>query len=344
MELNERKKKILEVIIRDYINTAEPVGSRTLSKRCNLGISPATIRNEMADLEDLGYLIQPHTSSGRIPTQMAYRYYVDEIMEIRKLEKMIRTDIHRGFLNSTAELGTTMDHTAQVLSQLTNYTAVVLAPRVTNFNCRHVQIVSLIKNRVLMVIVTNEGMARNIEVSLSQDVDNILALKLSNVINGFLKNTNLNDLSSDLVDQIQEMNPAESKLIHEIIPHLKKVLMDEASEIHATGVTNLFSYPEFNDVNKIKQLMNIVQEKQVLTEMMTNPDGNRVIRIKIGSENDNENLKDFSIITSTYELDGEMMGAFGVIGPTRMNYDNVSSVLNYIRNELNLHISNLLMK
>jgi len=344
MELNERKKKILEVIIRDYINTAEPVGSRTLSKRCNLGISPATIRNEMADLEELGYLIQPHTSSGRIPTQMAYRYYVDEIMEIRKLEKMIRTDIHRGFLNGTMELSTTMDHTAQVLSQLTNYTAVVLAPRVTNFNCRHVQIVSLIKNRVLMVIVTNEGMARNVEVSLSQDVDNILALKLSNVINGFLKNTNLNELSAELVDQIQELSPAESKLIHEIIPHLKKVLLDEASEVHATGLTNLFNYPEFSDVNKIKQLINIVQEKQVLTEMLSNPDGNRVIRIKIGSENDNENLKDFSIITSTYELEGEMMGAFGVIGPTRMNYDNVSSVLNYIRNELNLHISNLLMK
>jgi heat-inducible transcriptional repressor len=344
MELNERKKKILEVIIRDYINTAEPVGSRTLSKRCNLGISPATIRNEMADLEELGYLIQPHTSSGRIPTQIAYRYYVDEIMEIRKLEKMIRTDIHRGFLNGTMELSTTMDHTAQVLSQLTNYTAVVLAPRVTNFNCRHVQIVSLIKNRVLMVIVTNEGMARNVEVSLSQDVDNILALKLSNVINGFLKNTNLNELSAELVDQIQELSPAESKLIHEIIPHLKKVLLDEASEVHATGLTNLFNYPEFSDVNKIKQLINIVQEKQVLTEMLNNPDGNRVIRIKIGSENDNENLKDFSIITSTYELEGEMMGAFGVIGPTRMNYDNVSSVLNYIRNELNLHISNLLMK
>ncbi|MBC3797397.1 heat-inducible transcriptional repressor HrcA [Acetobacterium tundrae] len=344
MELNERKKKILEVIIRDYINTAEPVGSRTLSKRCNLGISPATIRNEMADLEDLGYLVQPHTSSGRIPTQKAYRYYVDEIMEIRKLEKMIRTDIHRGFLNTTTELGSTMDHTARVLSQLTNYTAVVLAPRVTNFNCRNVQIVSLIKNRVLMVVVTNEGMAKNIEVSLSQDVDNALVLKLSNVINGFLKNTNLSDLSSELVDRIQEMTPEESKLIHEIIPHLKKVLLDEDSEVHSTGLTNLFNYPEFSDVNKIKQLINLVQEKQVLSEMMTNNNGNQVIRIKIGSENDNENLKDFSIITSTYELDGEMMGAFGVIGPTRMNYDNVSSVLNYIRNELNLHISNLLMK
>lgn len=344
MELNVRKKKILEVIIRDYINTAEPVGSRTLSKRCNLGISPATIRNEMADLEELGFLVQPHTSSGRIPTQQAYRYYVDEIMEIQKLEKMIRTDIHRGFLDHNTELGPTMSHTAQVLSQLTNYTAVVLAPRVTNFNCKHVQIVSLIKNRVLMVVVTQEGMAKNIEVTLSQEVDTILALKLSNVINGFLKNTILSEMSSDLIDQIQELSPAESKLIHEIIPHLKKALLEDASEVHSTGLTNLFNYPEFSDVNKIKQLINIVQEKQVLSEMMTSKDGNQIIRIKIGSENDNENLKDFSIITSTYELDGEMMGAFGVIGPTRMNYDNVSSVLNYIRNELNLHISNLLMK
>lgn len=344
MELNARKKKILEVIIRDYISTAEPVGSRTLSKRCNLGISPATIRNEMADLEDLGFLVQPHTSSGRIPTQQAYRYYVDEIMEVKKLEKIIRTDIHRGFLNYTSEMGNTMDHTAKVLSQLTNYTAVVLAPRVTNFNCKHIQIVSLIKNRVLMIVVTQEGMAKNIEITLSQPVDSMLALKLTNVLNSFLKNTFLRDMSSEFIDQIQELTPEETHLIHEILPHLKKALLEDASEIHSMGLTNLFNYPEFSDVEKIKRLVNIVQEKQVLSDILTTKDGNRVIHIKIGSENDNESLKDFSIITSTYELDGETMGAFGVIGPTRMNYDNVSSVLNYIRNELNLHISNLLMK
>ncbi|KNZ42023.1 heat-inducible transcriptional repressor HrcA [Acetobacterium bakii] len=344
MELNARKKKILEVIIRDYISTAEPVGSRTLSKRCNLGISPATIRNEMADLEDLGFLVQPHTSSGRIPTQQAYRYYVDEIMEVKKLEKIIRTDIHRGFLNYTSEMGNTMDHTAKVLSQLTNYTAVVLAPRVTNFNCKHIQIVSLIKNRVLMIVVTQEGMAKNIEITLGQQVDSMLALKLTNVLNSFLKNTFLRDMSSEFIDQIQELTAEETHLIHEILPHLKKALLEDASEIHSMGLTNLFNYPEFSDIEKIKRLVNIVQEKQVLSDILTTKDGNRVIHIKIGSENDNESLKDFSIITSTYELDGETMGAFGVIGPTRMNYDNVSSVLNYIRNELNLHISNLLMK
>lgn len=344
MELNARKKKILEVIIRDYINTAEPMGSRTLSKRCNLGISSATIRNEMADLEDLGFLVQPHTSSGRIPTQQAYRYYVDEIMEVKKLEMMIQTDIHRGFLNYTTELENTMVHTARILSQLTNYTSVVLSPRITNINCKHVQIVSLIKNRVLMIVVTQEGMAKNIEMCLSEQVDSNMAMKLTNVLNGFLKNTFLRDMSSEFIDQIQELTAEESQLIHEIVPHLKKALLEDASEIHSVGLTNLFNYPEFSDIEKIKQLVNIVQEKQVLSDMLTTKDGNRVIHFKIGSENDNESLKDFSIITSTYELKGEMMGAFGVIGPTRMNYDNVSSVLNYIRSELNLHISNLLMK
>ncbi|MGL4606333.1 MAG: heat-inducible transcriptional repressor HrcA [Eubacteriaceae bacterium] len=344
MELSDRKKRILEVIIRDYINTAEPVGSRTISKKYSLGISPATIRNEMADLEDLGFLMQPHTSAGRIPSQKAYRYYVDEIMEIKKLEKMIRTDIHRGYLNYSTELGTAMDHTAKVISQLTNYTSVVLAPRVSNFNCKHIQIVSLIKNRVLMIVVTKEGIAKNVEMTLSQEVDNLLALKLSNVVNSFLKNTLLNDMNSDFIDQIQELTPEEGQLVSEIIPYLKKTLVEEESEIHSMGLTNLFNYPEFSDVEKIKQLVNIVQEKQVLSEMLNTNDGNRVIHIKIGNENDNENLKDFSIITTTYELEGEMMGAFGVIGPTRMNYDNVSSVLDYMRNELNLHISNLLMK
>ncbi|MGE4509235.1 MAG: heat-inducible transcriptional repressor HrcA [Eubacteriaceae bacterium] len=344
MELSERKKKILEVIIRDYINSAEPVGSRTLSKRCNLGISPATIRNEMADLEELGFLVQPHTSSGRIPTQQAYRFYVDEIMEIRKLEKMIRTDIHRGFLDYNNELGTTISHTAQVLSKLTNYTSVILAPRITNYNCKHVQIIPLIKNRVLMVAVTYEGIAKNVEMSLSSEVSEVMALKLSNVINGFLKNSFLKDMNSGFLDQIQELSQEESNLVREIIPHLKKALFEDASEIHSTGLTNLFNYPEFSDVEKIKQVVNIVQEKQVLSEILTGNESGKVVHIRIGNENDNENLKDFSIITSTYELDGEMMGAFGVIGPTRMNYDNVSSVLNYIRNELNLHISNLLMK
>ncbi|MEG0553728.1 MAG: HrcA family transcriptional regulator, partial [Carnobacterium sp.] len=255
-----------------------------------------------------------------------------------------RNDIHNGYLKVTRELDNTMTHTANVLSQLTNYTSVVMAPRFSALNCKHVQIVPLIKDRALMIIVTHEGIAKNVELTLSSEVDTNLSLKLSNVLNSFLKNISLKEMNGDLIDHIQELSPEESKLLHEILPVLRDTLVGQASEIHATGLTNLFNYPEFSDVDRIKHLVNIIEEKPMLADVFSNNDGSQIIRVSIGEENDNENLKELSIITTTYELDGNIMGAFGVIGPTRMNYDNVSSVLNYIRNELNTNLSKLLMK
>ncbi len=392
MDLKERKKKILEVIIKDYINSAEPVGSRTLSKRYNLGISPATIRNEMADLEDMGFLMQPHTSSGRIPTQKAYRYYVDEIMQVQKLAKVLRNDIHNGYLEVTRELDNTMNHTAKVISQLTNYASVVLSPRITCFNCKYVQLIPLIRERILMVVVTREGLAKNVELSLSKEIDAVQAMKLSNVLNSFLKNISFSEMNLELIDQIQDLSIEEAGLLREIFPVLRKTLLEEESEVRSMGIsfsemnlelidqiqdlsieeagllreifpvlrktlleeesevrsmglTNLFNYPEFSDVDKIRHLVNVIEEKPLLADILSDgEDQNQVIRISIGDENDNENLKELSIITATYELNGETVGAFGVIGPTRMNYDNVSSVLDYIRNELNMNLSKLLMK
>lgn len=343
MEMKARKKRILEAVIQDYINTAEPVGSRTISKRYELGISPATIRNEMADLEEMGFLMQPHTSSGRIPTQKAYRFYVDEIMQIQKLAKAMRSDIHKGYLRVSPEIDNTMHHTADVLSQLTNYTSVVLSPRVSRFNCKHVQIVPLIRNRVLMVVVTIEGIAKNVEMTLSSDVTNETALRLSNVLNSLLKNIAFQELKSSLVDDIHELSKTETGLVQEILPILRETLLEEASDVQAVGVTNLFNYPEFADVDRIKNLVNVVEAKPLLAKVMKSGTGNnQIIHVSIGDENDNEHLKEFSIMTSTYEADGNVIGAFGVIGPTRMNYSKVGSVLDTIRQELNDNITKLL--
>ncbi|MEA5074277.1 MAG: heat-inducible transcriptional repressor HrcA [Eubacterium aggregans] len=343
MKLKDRKQKILEAIVKDYINTAEPVGSRTLSKRYDLGISPATIRNEMSDLEELGFLAQPHTSSGRIPTQKAYRYYVDEIMQIQKLAKVLRNDIHRGYLDYSREIDNTMHHTAEVLSSLTNYTSVVLAPRVSRFNCKHVQIIPLIRERVLMIVVTVEGIAKNIEMTLSREIDTGEALKLSNVLNSILKNIAFQEMGTELIDEIQELNEEEGVLLREIMPILREELLAEASNVHAGGLTNLFSYPEFNNVDRIKNLVNIIEEKPLLANVLSQQNGQqKALRVTIGEENSDENMKEFSVITTTYEVDGHPLGAFGVIGPTRMNYDKVSSVLETIRNELNSNITKLL--
>ena len=345
MILKERKKKILEAIIKDYINTAEPIGSRTISKRYELGISPATIRNEMADLEEMGYLMQPHTSSGRIPTQKAYRYYVDEIMQVNKLAAAMRRDIHEGYLNFSGEIDNTMNHTAQLLSSLTNYTSVVLAPRVSRFNCKHVQVIPLIRERILIIIVTVEGIAKNIEMNLSREISHAEALKLSNVLNSLLQNIAFQEMNGDLIDEIQELTPEETGLLQEIMPVLKEALLSEASTVHAGGVTNLFNYPEFSDVDSIKKLVGVIEEKSKLAGMLTassQEPGSNTLRVTIGDENDDENLKEFSIMTTTYEVGGQTLGAFGIIGPTRMDYAGVSAILEAIRLELNENITKLL--
>jgi len=342
--MKERKKKILEIIIRDYINTAEPVGSRTLSKRYDLKISPATIRNEMADLEDMGYLTQTHTSSGRIPTQKAYRYYVDEVMQIHKLTEIMRRDIHRGYLKNKKEISNTISHTANVLSSLTNYTSVVLAPKITSFNCKHVQIVPLIRNRALLICVTREGIAKNIEMSLSVEITTEQALKISAVLNAFLQNMNFSELNVKFLDHIKELTVEESILIQEILPQLKRALIGDESEVHAEGLSNLFKHPEFNDVEKAKQVIRLVEQKPLLARILQNEDDQQMIKISIGDENDDENLKEFSIITTTYEVGGTPIGAFGIIGPTRMNYSNVTSVLDYLRKELNVNLKKILLE
>lgn len=345
MILKDRKKKILEAVIKDYINSAEPVGSRTLSKRYDLGVSPATIRNEMADLEEMGFLIQPHTSSGRIPTQKAYRYYVDEIMQIHKLAAAMRRDIHEGYLNFSGEIDNTMNHTAKLLSRLTNYTAVVLAPRVSRFNCKYVQIIPLIRERILMIIVTVEGIAKNIEMNLSREISREEAQKLSNVLNRLLQNIAFQEMNADLIDEIQELNEDECRSLREIMPILRDALLEEASKVHAGGITNLFNYPEFSDVNSIKKLVSVIEDKQLPAGVFkTDPSGDRTRRLNvtIGDENDDESLKNFSIVTTTYEVGGQPLGAFGIIGPTRMDYAEVSSILEAIRMELNDNITKLL--
>ena len=210
---------------------------------------------------------------------------------------------------------------------------VVLSPRVSRFNCKHVQIVPLIRNRVLMVVVTVEGIAKNVEVTLSQNVDNEMALRLSNALNSMLKNIALQDFGTDMVDSIADLTRAETAVLREMLPVLQETLLEEETEVTATGFKNLLNYPEFNDVDKIKNLVDVVEAKPLLAKVMVNSithtgdDRNQIIHISIGDENDNQHLKEFSIITSTYEMNGSPMGAFGVIGPTRMNYSLVSSVL-----------------
>ncbi|NLN96793.1 MAG: heat-inducible transcription repressor HrcA [Eubacteriaceae bacterium] len=343
MELNERKERILEVIIRSYIDTAEPVGSRTVAKQFKQSISAATIRNEMSDLEDMGFLVQPHTSAGRIPTQKAYRYYVDSIMKVKQLEEVLKRDIHEGYLKVAGDLEDIMTYTTNLLSDLTKYASVVLSPKVTWANCKHLQIIPVFKERVLVVVVTTEGFVENIELNLSKELTIQDSLRLSNIINSLLGGLHASEINHNLIDELANVTLEEKVLLREIVIGVQEALFEHHSQVMSTGVTNLLDYPEFADTDRVRHLVKVSQKKNILAEALIGDHYSEVLRITIGDENKGEELKELSLITTTYELQDNIIGAIGVIGPTRMQYDHVSSMLEYIRHEINQNLLKILL-
>lgn len=343
MELNERKERILEVVIRSYIDTAEPVGSRTVAKQFKQSISAATIRNEMSDLEDMGFFVQPHTSAGRIPTQKAYRYYVDSIMKVKQLEEVLKRDIHEGYLKVAGDLEDIMTYTTNLLSDLTKYASVVLSPKVTWANCKHLQIIPVFKERVLVVVVTTEGVVENIELNLSKELTIHDSLRLSNIINSLLGGLHASEINHNLIDELANVTLEEKGLLREIVIGVQDALFEHHSQVMSTGVTNLLDYPEFADTDRIRHLVKVTQKKNILAEALIGDHYSEVLRITIGDENKGEEFKELSLITTTYELQDNIIGAIGVIGPTRMQYDHVSSMLEYIRHEINQNLLKILL-
>ncbi|MFZ7121044.1 MAG: heat-inducible transcriptional repressor HrcA [Eubacteriaceae bacterium] len=338
-DIKERKLKILNAIIKDYIMTAEPIGSRTIAKKYNLGISAATIRNEMSDLEDMGFLMQPHTSAGRIPSEKAYRLYVDQLMEIRKLDALIEQSIKENYKQYMQEIEKAIEYTAKTLAQLTNYTSLVLYPEIKLLNCKLVQLIPIENERILLVIITRENIVKNCEVELSQVLDDSELNKLNNVLNYFIRNLSVNIINDDFISEIDQLTAKERKILHEILTIIKKVSLaiDNKNKVYSNGMTNIFNYPEFNDITKAKHLLEIFQEKQTIAELLKSY--SKGLNIVIGNENVISEFKDCSLLTATYRINGETIGTIGVVGPIRMNYSHVVSVLEFLSKELNSHIN-----
>ena len=297
MELSERKLRILQAIIGDFISTAEPVGSRALSKKYNLGISPATIRNEMADLEEMGFLTHPHTSAGRVPSEKAYRLYVDDIMKKSEIPEEQKEIIAEGLVKNFQALEKTIQQAAKILSNITNLTAFAITPDTQE---------DVLKTVNLLPVDDYRG----------KTVDQ--ALKM--------------DIISSFESDVEVM----SKLAENIMPNFLKTLKDMLNvNIYMDGLTNIFSIPEYSDISKAKSFMEVVQKKDKLLKTIADRENGTIITI--GTENNYDELKDYSLITATYHVDGKYVGKLGVIGPTRMKYDEITSVIEYLTN----NISNL---
>lgn len=341
--LDERKLKVLYAIIDSYINSAEPVGSRTISKNFNLGVSSATIRNEMSDLEEQGYLNKPYSSSGRIPSEKAYRHYVDELLksQVSIKKKSKNFDIKEIASKEGYEIEDFMQNAARILSVFTNYTSIVASPKFQDSIIKHIQLIPLEGVGILIVIVLNNGMVKNpIYKSIKKISLNDLN-KVSNIISEELKGVNLEELFIKLKDgysyKEDEKEPNRYKdIIDSIFPIILNSIEDLITiELYFEGLTNIFNFPEYKDIEKAKSLMSFIENKDLILNMLANTSSNEDVNIIIGSENIYSPIKDISIITTNYRTGDKIFGRVGLIGPMRMDYENLINTLKMFSKDIN---------
>jgi heat-inducible transcriptional repressor len=335
MELTERKLKILQAIISDYVKSAEPVGSRTLSKRFDLGISPATIRNEMSDLEEMGYLTHPHTSAGRVPSDKAYRLYVNDLMQKQELSIEAKTLIADRLRSHVNEFEDTIKHAAKLLSEITNLTSFAMTPTKNEETLRFINLLPVDERTVVLMIVSESGKISNtalkLNVPYTEEGLQLLAKNMTFAYNG-KKMTDV--LKENIISHFESDIAAMSMLEENIMPSFMRTLEDMLNvNLYMDGLTNIFDIPEYNDLTKAKNFLALLDKKEDFTKkLLEREDG---IIVTIGDENADDMMNDCTLITATYHVDGKMVGKIGVIGPTRMKYDEITSIIEYLTDNLN---------
>lgn len=334
MDLSERKLKILQAIIADFIRTAEPVGSRTLSKNYDLGISPATIRNEMSDLEELGYLTHPHTSSGRVPSEKAYRLYVNQMMNKHELTIEQKSSIAQQLHDNVNELEKMVQQAAHVLSEITNLTAFAMTPRKDQDTLKYINLLPVDDYTAVLMLVSESGKVSNKAVRFDKAVsEETLRILAKTMTYNYRGKTLSEALTQDIIEDVQTDAEAMGMLENNIKPSFVKTLEDMLNvNLYMDGLTNIFSLPEYNNLDKARMFLEMVNKKEDFTKTLINRE-NGVI-ITIGNENQDELLSDCSVITATYHVNGKQLGKIGVIGPTRMQYDEVTSVIEYLTDNI----------
>ena len=336
LELDERKLKILKSIIRNYLETGEPVGSRTISKDPDLQLSSATIRNEMADLEEMGYIMQPHTSAGRIPTDKGYRLYVDELMEESKKEKTDETNSM--LIERVDRVELLLKNLAKMLANNTNYTTLVTAPQSRNNKLKFIQLSKVDEKSVLAVIMMEGNVVKNSILESEDDVDEQVILKMNLLLNTMLTGLSVDEISLALVAKLKAEAGEYSHIVEKVVTAITDTIKADENEpqIYTSGATNIFKYPELTDGEKATELLGTLEEKRDLNELITTSlqQKDHEIQIYIGEESQVETMKDCSVVTANYDLGEGMQGIIGIVGPKRMDYEKVVGTLRTLMQEL----------
>ena len=342
LDLDERKLKILQAIIRNYLETGEPVGSRTISKYTDLNLSSATIRNEMSDLEELGYILQPHTSAGRIPSDKGYRLYVDRMM-LEKEEQLNQAtqevkELQRILLEREDKMESVLKQMAKMLATNTNYATMISAPQVRGNKLKFIQLSRVDKCQLLTTIVVEGNVIKNSMITVDELLDDETLLKLNILLNTNLNGLPIEELNLAMIAKLKQQAGDHAGIVAEVMDAVaSQIKNDENIEIYTSGANNIFKYPELADNQRASELITTFEEKQLLTELvnetLTDETGTG-IQVYIGNETPVKTMKDCSVVTATYELEEGMKGTIGIIGPRRMDYDKVIDTLKTLKSQL----------
>jgi len=328
--LSKRNKQILISLINEYILTAEPVGSRRIAKKYNINVSSATIRNVMSDLEEMGLLHQPHTSAGRVPTERALRFYVNNILKVKSLNPAEKKRIRMRYKFSDLEASDIIKQTSEVLSTLSRHMSIVSAPKLIGTILKHIEFIKISKNRILVIFVSQSGFVQNRIIEEGEDVSQDELDKYTNYLNEILEGLSLEEVKAKIEEEMKKERIIYDQLLSKALQLSKKALGEETeTELYIEGQVNLLEFPEFAEVEKMKTFLHTLEEKSLLLRLLDKTMEADGVQIFIGSETELIDIKECSIISSSYRHGKNVIGALGIIGPTRMDYLKLIPIVEY---------------
>lgn len=336
MELDERKVTILKAIIRNYMETGEPVGSRTISKYTDSRWSSATIRNEMSDLEELGYIVQPHTSAGRIPSDKGYRFYVDQIMAEKETEV---TEMRELMIRRVDRVESVLKQLAKLLAKDTNYAAMISGPQYHRNKLKFIQLSKVDAYKLLIVTVVEGNIIKNTMVTILEEISDEELLNLNILLNSNLNGLTIEEINLGVISRLKEQAGSHSQVVDLVLNEVAEVIKADGDDlqIYTSGATNIFKYPELSDGGKASQLLTTLEHTELLQDLISDvnhSEENSGIQVYIGDESPVQTMKDCSVVTANYELGEGIRGTIGIIGPKRMDYQKVLNTLKTLMTQL----------
>ncbi|PJA99707.1 MAG: heat-inducible transcription repressor HrcA [Ignavibacteriales bacterium CG_4_9_14_3_um_filter_30_11] len=342
-ELNDREKNILRYIIQQFVLTASPVGSRNITKQYNIGLSPATVRNIMSDLEDLGYINHPHTSAGRIPTDKGYRTYVDSLISVKKLSKSVQGFIDNSFENISQETDELLKLTSKLLSKITHQLACVVYPNFNSAILRKIQLVWISSKRILVVVSIKSGMIKTITLELKSSIKQKQIESVQGLLNERLHGLSFAEIRDTFAERFKDISSEEKPVVRLFVESANKIFTDKSSSerLVISGVKNVIQHPEFEEPERFQSIIELLDDEEIIIHILDkkSESENNTVQISIGSENEDQKLTDYSFISKTYKI-GNTSGSLGIIGPKRMKYSKVIAIVDYMSKMLSEILTN----